>query len=283
MPFSKTNLEILKEVATGNNKPEQIAKALKKDKSQIYRNIKSLKQYIHLKNKKIETEKHTHVQILLQALAKQPSFIDAIKGKGLNLLKTIQKQPKTAKQLNLNKSTSFHKLKQAKNINLIKKIKNKYEINKEIWPEINLFLEELIKFEQNYDERAPPGSIIYKKDEKEIIFSTKSKVNATETAFSAFKDYGIKIYPKDNTYYLPKKTLKKTDILKHTILITEKEKTIQNLILVALFYAKYKEEFPKIKHKVIKNIDKILNKENIKNYPTYEEIRERAEMYDIKI
>jgi DNA-binding Lrp family transcriptional regulator len=288
MELSRTELNILKEIANGKNKVRDIAEALNKDKSQIYRTIKKLenKDFIKLNNKIIITNKLTHVQLLLQELSRQPSFINNLSGCGIKLYTFISDNAKTIDEIidntKIKRSTIFAKFEKACRNNFIKKISNKYVLNN-LWSKIKEFLNELKKYEETNDKRIPEGSTIYYKNEKEIIFSTKSKCDAALTGFSAYELFGIKIYTKDNTYYLPKKKLTIKEVFIHSIYYTEKEKTVQNIILISLFYIKHKKYLSRIKHEIINNIKKIMKGEKISSYPTFEEIKQRADMYDIEM
>jgi len=64
--------------------------------------------------------------------------------------------------------------------------------------------------------------------------------------------------------------------------VIEKDKDIRNLIFIALFYAKYKKEF-KIKHEILTNLTEVLAGRKINGYPTYKELKDRAEVYGIKV
>ena len=68
----------------------------------------------------------------------------------------------------------------------------------------------------------------------------------------------------------------------HSIYVAEQEKNVNDIIFIALFYAKFKTTFG-IKHPVLTNIKAILSGENIKGYPTHDEIRDRARVYDITL
>ena len=85
-----------------------------------------------------------------------------------------------------------------------------------------------------------------------------------------------------NYYYLPKKKLTKEDILLHSLYVVEKDMDISSLIFVALFYAKFKKEF-KIKHLILMNLSAVLAGGEIKGYPKYQEIKDRAEVYNIEV
>lgn len=288
MRFSKTELNVLEQVSKGNNNTADIASALNKDKSQIYRTIKTLnkKRFARLENKQIIPSNTTHVQILLQELSKNKSIINNISGCGIRLYQKII-EPKTineiSKETSLKRSTIFAKIKLAKRTNFIKQEHHKYQLNHKIWPGIKEFLTELTKYEKTTDERTPPGSQIHYKTDKEIVFSTKAEWDATPTGFSAYHQFGIKIYTTDNTYHLPKKTLSKQEIFKHSIQRAEKDGTTRDIILIALFYIKHQKDISKTHNKIVENIKKILKGETIKNYPKLSEIKERADIYDIKI
>jgi len=289
MRFSKTELKLLEQVSLGKNQASDIALALKKDKSQIYRLIKSLekKNFLILKNKTITPSDKIHVQLLLQQLSLQSSFIEDISGCGMGLYNYILDTPRTMEEIikntGIKPSTFFLKLKTGRRKSLIRTKDKTYVFNKKLYPRIYEFFTELNKYKDSFDKRIPSGSIIYHKTDKEIVFSTKAKCDATLTSFSAYAEQGIKIYTIDNTYYLPKTKLSRKDMLLHSLYRCEKDKSIQSRILLALFYAKYKKEFSKIHHEILDNINKVLKGKQIEGYPTLSEIKDRAEMYDIKL
>jgi len=289
MRFSKTELKVLEQLALGRKQVSEVALALKKDKSQIYRIIKTLekKNFVTLKNKEIIPSEATHVQLLLQQLSFQSSFIEDISGCGMELYNYLLDTPRTAQEIikntKLRPSTFFLKLKTGRSRSLFKTRDKTYVFNKKLYPRLYEFFTELRKYEESFDRRIPPGSVIYYKTDKEIIFSTKAECDASLTGLSAYTDQGIKIFTIDYTYYLPKKKLSRKDILMHSLYRCEKDKSIQNRILLTLFYVKYKKEFSKIHHEILDNINKVLKGNKIEGYPSLSEIRDRAEVYDIKL
>ena len=157
-----------------------------------------------------------------------------------------------------------------------------FEINDIMWAGLKETLEEMKKSELKTDNRIPASAIIYYKKRDELVFSSKEELDAVKTAFSAYQDYGIGLLTITHFYYLPKKTLTKEDILKHSLYIVEKDMDIRYLIFIALFYVKYKKEF-KIKHQILMNISAVLAGREIKGYPKYQEIKDRAEVYKIEV
>ncbi|HII30112.1 TPA: TrmB family transcriptional regulator [Candidatus Woesearchaeota archaeon] len=289
MRFSKTELKVLEQLALGKRQVLEVARALNKDKSQIYRVIKALEQkgFLSLNNREIVPSEVTHVQLLLQQLSRQSSFIEDISGCGLKLYLYILETPRSIEEITKNTgikpSTFFYKLKTARKRSLIKTIENKYVFNSKFWTGLNEFFIELKKYENAFDKRIPPGSVIYHKTDEGIVFSTKAEYDATPTGFSAYENYGIKIYLIDNNYYLPKKKLSKKEVFIHSLYRCERDKSIQNLIILTLFYVKHKRELSKIHHEILDNINKVLKGNKVEGYPSLSEIKDRAEVYDIKL
>ncbi len=284
MQLSKTEILVLEQIANGNKSIKSLAKALKKSDKQIYVTTKRLqdKEIIERGN---ESKKTTCISLLLQMLAKTPNLAPVLSNSGIAIF-TAMLKPVTIKNImnetGFKKTVIYKKLEQAKKRSLIRKNMSTFEINDKLWSSLKEFLEELKKYEAKIDKRIPASSIIYYKKNDEIIFSNKEELDAAKTAFSAYKDYKIEILTITNYYYLPKKKLTKKDILKHSLYIVEKDMGIKNLIFISLFYTKFRNEF-KIKHQILTNLDAVFDGKTIKGYPTYQEIKDRAAVYKIKI
>ena len=288
MRFSKTELKVLLQVALGKRQVSEVAVALDKDPSQVYRIIKSLekKGYAELDKGIIIPSENTHVNLLLQEISRHPNIINNLSGSGMNLFTTLL-EPKSIseiiKETEIKRSTIFYKLKEATKNSFINAIEGKYFFNEKIWPKVMEFLVEFKKHEETTDKRIPAGAAIYFKNKDEIVFSTKIECDAALTGFSAYENFGIKLLTVDYTYYLPKKTLTKKEVFLHSLYRAEKEGDTRDFILIALFYLKHKNELTEIKHEIIDNINKVLQGEKIKYYPSLAEIKDRADVYDIKI
>jgi predicted DNA-binding protein YlxM (UPF0122 family) len=289
MQLSQTELRVLEQVSYGNNKIENIAQNIHRSNSQIYRAKQNLSEhgFLHLNRGRLEPEKSINSALILNLISRYPSLIELFSDSGLKILISILK-PKSIneimKETNLKKSTIYKKIKIGRNISAIEKNKDhKYTINEKIWPNLKNYLEENKKFEEAIDNRIPVNSIIYHKNEDEILFSNNSDLKATPTAFSVYEKYGIKILLPTNFYYLPNKNLSKEEILLHSIYVINKEKDYRYLTYVVLFYIKFRCEFTKTKNPMLKNFDNILKGNKIERYPTLDEIKEKAELYDIKI
>ena len=289
MRLSQTELKILEQIAKGNKDIINISEVINKSSKQIYKASQSLKdnEFLYLSKGRLEPRIATHVTLLLQLLAKHPNIIQILSGSGIQILASLLQQ-KTVKEIvtetGLKKSIIYEKINQAYNISVVvRKKKQKYVINKALWDNLRGCLEELKKLDDITDIRVPANSIIYYKTKGEIIFSNESELDATLTAFSAYENYGIKLLLTTKYYYLPNKTLSRKEIFVHSIYITEKEGDIRLLTYVALFYVKFKKEFNSIKHPLLEKIKKVLKGKNIRGCPSFEEIRDRAEIYDIRL
>lgn len=289
MQFSQTELRVLEQVSYGNDRIENIAQNIHRSNSQIYRAKQNLLEhgFLRLKRGILVPEKSINSSLILNLLSSYPNLIVLFSDSGLKILMSILK-PKSINEImeetNLKKTTVYKKIRLGLNISAIKVNKNhKYTINEKIWPNLKLYLEENKKFEEIIDNRIPVNSIIYHKNEDEILFSNNSELDASLTAFSLYEKFGIKLLLPTHFYYLPNKELSKEEILLHSIYIIKKERDYRYLTYLALFYIKFRGEFLKIKDPVLKKIDNILKGEKIEGYPTFEEIREKAELYDIRL
>ena len=287
MELTKGELFVLEQVAKGNKNIKEIAVTLKKSEPQIYIYVKKLtdKSLIDLNNGGIEPKKIPYVSLLLQLLSKTPNLTPILEGPGIPIF-TAMLQPSTLEEITnetgYKKTAIYKRLQEARKRSLVRKNQATFEINDKMWAELKETLEEIKKSELKTDNRIPASAIIYYKKKDEIVFSSKEELDAVKTAFSAYKNYGIDLLTITNFYYLPKKTLTKDDILKHSLYIIEKDMDIRYLIFIALFYAKYRKEF-KIQHQILRNINLVLAGKDVKGYPTYQEIKDRAEIYHIKV
>ena len=281
-------MEILRQVALGKKRVQEVAIALRKDVSQIYRTVRTLqkKRFAKLEGKIIVPFQNTHVTLLLQELSRRPAIVRLLSGSGI-LLSTALLEPKSVPELlsttGMKRSTMFHLLKEASKNSFFNTVKNKHSFNEKIWPRVKDFLTELKHYEETTDERTPPGAITYFKNDSEILFSTKTECDASLTGFSAYEHYGISVLPVDYTYYLPKKKLTKKEVFNHSLYRAEKEGDARDIIIITIFYLKHKKELKMIRHEIVNNIQKILKGEKVINYPTLNEIKERANVYDIHI
>ncbi len=289
MQLSETELKILQQIANGNTDIKKIAEKLDRDISRIYRSKNKLveKNFLEFSQSTFKPKKITHITLFLQLLIKHPNMVNLLSGSGILLLIELL-HPKTVEEVEseteFKKSIIYKKIKQAINISaVIPKEKHKYVINEKIWKDLKDFLVEYKKHEETTDSRIPANSNIYYKNKEEIVFSNNADLDATLTGFSSYEKHGIKLLLTTNYYYLPKKTLTIQDILKHSLYITQKDKNIRNLTFICLFFLKNKNDLLSIKHPILNKIKQILKGKNIQGYPTLEEIKEKAEVYDIRI
>lgn len=286
--FTGTELKIISELGNGNCTITNLAKNLNISVSQVYRVVQKLNEngILNMSKGALEPEMKTHVNMLLKLLSRAKNLSTPLSGTGLQIFTTLI-CPKTIKEIEnetgLHKTTILKKINQGRKMSLLLIKDKKYRINEKIWLDAKEFFIELKKYEESVDNRVPVNSEIYFKSYKEIIFSSKEELDAIKTAFSAYGKYGIRLLLTTNYYYLPKRKLSKEKIFTHSIHIADKSKDTQHMIFVALFYIKYKKELLHINHKMIDDLNQIFSGENIPNYPTLLEIKDRAKVYDIKV
>lgn len=288
MRLSKTELQMLEQVAKGKSSIKEIATALKKSNAQIYRSSQNLRDsdFVTLSRGMIEPAKTTHSRLILQLLSRFPNIINPLADSGIGFF-TATCEPKTIKELTeatgLKRTRAFWKLKQAKTMSLISIRNGGYSLNDAIWPQAKEFLMELKNHEETTDRRIPSDAIVYHRTDEEIVFSSKTAQDAVLTGFSAYGKYGIELLSQFHDYCLPKKKLTKRDVFMHSLYHAEKEEDARNIAYIALFYLKHRKSLAGIKSIILENINKVLHGQKIPNYPTLAEIKEKAEVYDIKI
>lgn len=276
--LTKTELEILEQIAEGKETVRAVARALKKSDKQIYRSAGRLKQKGFLKES-LQPKESPQINLLLNLLSQFPNLIPLLSRTGIPILTSLL-EPRTIEEImeltKTKKSLVYQKLKTALRISVVKKEKNQYSLNEKLWKNLREFLVEYKNYEELVDPRVPADSVIYYKTEEEIVFSSRKKLPATKTAFSAYRDYGIKILLPTNYYYLPPKKLSLRKIYLHSLYVAEKERTHRHLTYLAIFYLKFK---PQVKHPLSEKIKLILKGEKIEGFPSQQEIKEKAEVY----
>jgi hypothetical protein len=195
---------------------------------------------------------------------------------------------KIIEDTSVKKSTVYDLLKKALKISLVIRNGEQYTFNERLWGDVADLLREIRDIERLLDPRVPYNSEIYYRNQHEVIYSNKYGGGPGEkTGFSVFEKEGIKLLLPTTYYYYsdtePEKELTKEDIFRHALYAAEKETSVRHLIFLALFYCKFEEELKAVKHDIVENLKLVLQGKIIKGYPTFEEIKEKAEMYGIEI
>ena len=287
MDLSMPEIEVLGNLAQGVSGIRELSGELGKSKNQIYLTLRKLeaKEIVKERKRGVHLNKAIHITLFLQILSEYPSLAPLLSDSGIPIMTIILKPSRIeeiCKSTGLKRAIVYRKIAEAKKRSMVIKSGPLFQINEKIWPKLKEFLTALLKYEQTVDRRVPASAVIYYKNEKEILFSCKEYVSASKTALSAYREYGIQILTTTNYYYLPNKTLTKKEIFKHSLLVLEKEFSIQNAIFVALFYAKYTREL-ETRNKVLSNIKAVLSGKQVQGYPSLEEVKSRAEIYEVGI
>lgn len=293
MNFSMTELQTIAELAKGNTSISTVAKALNKSEKHIYRIVQKLeeKDLAALSAGEIVPKKSTLMVRLIQILDSYPNLIPLLADSGISILVSLleaKSVDEITKEVDVKKSTVYSFLKKSLKISLVKKDGDLYALNEKLWRDVADLLGEIRDIERLLDPRVPYNSIIYYRDKDEIIYSNKYDSDSGEkTGFSVFEKEGIKLLlPTTYYYYSEKETekeLTKEKIFRHALYVAEKEPSVRHFIFLALFYCKFEKELKDMKHDIVENLKLVLKGERIKRYPSFEEIKEKAEIYGIEI
>jgi predicted transcriptional regulator len=293
MHFSRTELQTIAELAKGNTSINTVAEALNKSEKHIYRIVQQLeeKDLAALSAGEIIPKQSTLMVRLTQILDSYPNLIPLLADSGISILISLLETKKVGEiteEADVKKSTVYAFLKKALKISLVKKDGDLFVLNERLWGDVADLLREIRDIERLLDPRVPYNSVIYYKDRDEVIYSNKYGGNSGEkTGFSVFEKEGIKLLLPTTYYYYsekePEKELTKEDIFRHALYVAEKEPSVRHFIFLALFYCKFEEELKDVKHDIVGNLKLVLQGERIKGYPSFEEIKEKAEIYGIEI
>jgi len=293
MYFSKTELKTIAELAKGNTSISTLAEALDKSEKHIYRIVQKLeeKDLVSLSSGEIVPRKNTLMVRLTIILDSYPNLIPVLTDSGIPILVSLleaKNVEKIIEDAGVKKSTVYALLKKALRISLVTRDREQYVFNEKIWGDVADLLREIRDIETLLDPRVPYNSEIYYRNKDEVIYSNKYGGDPGEkTGFSVFEKEGIKLLLPTTYYYYsdkePEKELTKEDIFRHALYAAEKETSVRHLIFLALFYCKFEEELKDVRHNIVGNLNLVFQGKRIKGYPTFEEIKEKADIYGIEI
>lgn len=298
MRLTKTQLEMLKIVyVRGSATSKDIAQQLKFSQEYIAKLITDLKEkgFLEKKGSNYLISKNIYSYNLKNLLLEHPKtdFKEILTDSRMDILLLLVDK-RTAKRLynlsGLSKPLVYKYLKGFLKYGVIIKEGKHYKLNKILWPELFDFLESYSKYHDMLAYNLPTARAIYN-TEKLKIFEVPADVKvdektATATAFSLFDKYGIPLRLTYNYFCIPTQKLDINDVFAHAILCSN---NIRKKTFTILFYLKNKDllnvEHINKKYKLrgyLNKINAILKGETLKEYPTLEEVKQRAELYDIK-
>ena len=247
------------------------------------------KDLVSLSSGEIIPRKSTLMVRLTIILDSYPNLIPVLADSGIPILVSLleaKNVEKIIEDVGVKKSTVYALLEKALRISLVTRDGEQYVFNERIWGDVADLLREIRDIERLLDPRVPYNSEIYYRNQHEVIYSNKYGGGPGEkTGFSVFEKEGIKLLLPTIYYFYsdkqPEKELTKEDIFRHALYAAEKETSVIHLIFLALFYCKFEEELKDVRHGIVENMKLVLQGKRIKRYPTFEEIKEKADMYGI--
>jgi len=266
-------------------RPYELATALNVTGVQLSRNLKILKTNLIVEKNgtgRIMLARTGIAGVISQLLQDHPGVEDALAGKGLLLLQQLTR-PRALKELaqatSLSKNSVYRLIRGLRLRGIITKKKKFYEPNYLLWPDMRLLID-LTRVYEGSESEIPGGAKIFYKDKTKTIFSSRIPVDASPTAFSKYSDYGLTLFEKEYTFRLPKSNLTLRDVFVDSL---ECLTSIRRKILCILFYVKYGKKLKGITHSELEILKNVLKGEHIPEYPTLAEIKQKADVYDIKL
>jgi predicted transcriptional regulator len=202
-----------------------------------------------------------------------------------DLLNKLDQRAKDVKELSretgIPQKTIYYYLKNLLSLAIARRSKRGkrglYSFNSTYWGELKDFVTSL----HEYQERLliPREALLIKGYRDGILFKSIKRLDATPTSFSAYWLYGIDLDLRDNYYILPKRKLSPAEVFLHSLDCAD---DLSHRLFCILFYLKNRSELEGIEHPLMKEIDAVLQGVTIKGYPALEDIKDRAELYDIE-
>jgi len=204
----------------------------------------------------------------------------------VDLLYRLDQNPKSvemlSKETGIPSKTIYYYLKDFIILGIVRKTKgirgSLYSFNYIIWGELKDFVISLQ--EHRFRRLIPRDALLIRSYSDNVLFKSIRRHDATPTSFSAYGDYGIDLGLRDNYYTLPKRDLSIKEVFIHSL---DSAEELQQRLFCILFYLKNRNKLDGIEHPMMNEIKAVLEGERVKGYPSIEDIRDRAELYEIEL
>jgi DNA-binding MarR family transcriptional regulator len=204
----------------------------------------------------------------------------------IGLLSKLDQSPKSSEELaeitGIPLKTVYHYLKDFALLGIVTKRKGKrghlHSLNYAFWPELKEFVTTLLQYDKA--RLVPREALLIRTYEDCVLFKSLRPEDATPTSFSAYGEYGIELDMRDRYYTLPKRELSIEEIFIHS---SDSAEDLSQRLFCVLFYLKNRDKLELVDHPRIMEIRAVLQGDKIKEYPSLEEIRDRADLYGIEL
>lgn len=209
---------------------------------------------------------------------------EILSGRRVELLARLDRSPKgletLAEETGISSDTVYYYLQGFLRLGIISRFKEGkaylYSFNYILWQDLKDFITALLEYQVLL--LVPRSALLIKSYEDNVLFKSLRQQDATPTSFSAYKDYGILLGLRDHYYTGPSRELSIQEVFIHSL---DSAEDYRQRLFCILFYLKNRDELKDVSHPMMKSIRAALRGEHIKGYPTREDIKEQAELYEI--
>jgi len=206
-------------------------------------------------------------------------------GRRIDIICQLSHDPKSAKELEketaISLKTIYFYLQDLGTLGIVKKMRRGrgylYLFNYTFWGELKDFAAALLEFEKT--SLVPREGMLIKSYKDNVLFKSMIQLDATPTSFSDFASYGIELDLRDNYYTLPKRELFVRDVFLHSL---DSAGSLSHRLFCILFYLKNEDDLKGIEHPMVDEMRAVLRGEKVRGYPSLEDVRDRAGLYDIE-
>jgi predicted transcriptional regulator len=209
---------------------------------------------------------------------------EILSGRRVELLSRLSEIPRSlealAAETGISRDTVYYYLQDFRLLGIVSRSRLEkaylYSFNYVIWPELKHFVAALLEYQVL--RFVPREALLMKSYEDNVLFKSMKPQDATLTSFSAYRDYGILLGLRDYYYTLPERDLSILEVFIHSL---DSAEDYRQRLFCILFYLKNRRILKDARHPMMKSIRAVLRGEEIKGYPTRDDIEEQAELYGI--
>jgi predicted transcriptional regulator len=298
MRLNSTQLRILELIAINNKVKSKDITFITKSLVSAYLNQLLEQGFLEKLKNEFTISSNRFARILSNLLIEDSTLKKILVNEGIPILMILSNRENQtlediSRELGLNKSSIYPYIRNLLSRQIVNKEGRSIIFNENLWNNLFQFIS---LYKNNYVlsqfKKVPNNAKIYYESPYEIVFSLATDFkDANKTAFSLFNKFGIPLMEKEIFYRLDDCARKKLNV--RTILLDalriaglSNEVSIRRRIYSYLFYKKNINQLRKIKHPDLEILKKIVeNKGNFndKDYPSYREIEQKGEDYDIQI
>lgn len=223
---------------------------------------------------------------LSRVLSDSPGSIAPLSDSGLDVLAALC-VPGTAEAVSaesgLARATVYRKMDEMGRMGMVAKRGGAYGINDALWPGLRGLAGAYVEHRALMDERVPRDAEVYRGPRGLLLFSCRAQTGFAETAFSAYRRFGVDVRPEVNYYCGMASEPSLEDAFEHSLRVIERDPDWRKRMAALIFYVKHRDPLGAAVRPETMEMERVLSGERVEGWAPLGEMRERAEMYGVDL